>query len=352
MACHLLPIRFITATAWQRTPCLYNAVLFMIAFGGATIADADSLCVRFDVVQIAGAADVSSDEFLTANPDEKLIRIRLPISSLVHLGSEDSLLQYLYLVSGSAASSFQIEDYAPKTTLASDVAGPISIEQNSGNSTNIGIKADAPADLPVNVDASASRNVSSSNLQRLQRLPPKYLIAASGTMHRGLSAYFKLRPSSQTTLEGEKTFEIVARVPYNWRAGLIHVRCAAYASDKHKAAKKSPNVCANEQFVVGVYIDGDEVAKQRVWELAQKQHQLQAVAQQHAGTIDDERFPSLGHKLGAVFSVTKPRIPAEWLDQLLMSSDFQDFERHLPRKVRSAATEYRQARQQVIRFAG
>ncbi len=346
MACHLLPNHFNIIT-WLRSAALLSVALCVIP--GAQAANP---CVRFDVVQITGAADISSNEFLTANPDEKLIRIRLPISSLVHLGDEENLLQYLYLVSGSATSSFQIEDYAPKTTLASDVAGPISVEQNSGNSTNIGLKADAPKDLPVNVDASASRNVSSSNSQRLQRLPPKYLVAASGTMHRGLSAYFKLRPSSQTTLEGEKTFEIVARVPYNWRAGLIHVRCAAYATNGNKSGKKSPSVCSNERFVVGVYIDGDEVAKQRVWDMARKQHQLQTVAQQHAGTIDDERFPSLGHKLGAVFSVTKPRIPDQWLDQLLMSSEFQDFERHLPRKVRSAATEYRQARQQVIRFAG
>ena len=309
-------------------------------------------CVRFDVVQIADATNASTPEFLAANPDEKLINIRLPVSSLVRLGSEDSLLQYLYLISGTATSSFQIVDYAPKTTLASDVAGPISIEQNSGNSTNIGLKASGPDELPVKADASASRNVSSSNSHRLQRLPPKQLIAASGTMHRGMSAYFKLKPSSQTTLEGDKLFEVTMRVPRSWRASLLHVTCSAFARGDRKSSEMENIVCGSNRFVVGVYMAGDEVAKQSVWELAEKQKHLHALAVEHAKTIRDQRFPSLRHKLGAALSMTKPRIPDGWLDHLLLSSDFHEFERHLPRQVRMAATEYRQARKQVVGFAG
>lgn len=347
MVCHL------RTRAPQVLPHLSFLLFFSLAQATSpTHAQAEQPCVRFDVVQIVDATDTSTPEFLAANPNEKLIRIRVPVSSLVRLGSEDSLLQYLYLISGTATSSFQIVDYAPKTTLASDVAGPISIEQNIGNSTNIGFKASGPDELPVKADASANRNVSSSNSHRLQRLPPKQLIAASGTMHRGRSAYFKLKPSSQTTLEGDKLFEFTARVPRSWRASLLHVTCSAFAKGDRTSSESENVVCGSNRFVVGVYLAGDGEAKQSVWELAEKQRSLHVLAAQHADTIRDHRFPSLRHKLGAALSVTKPRIPDRWLDHVLLSGDFQEFERHLPIKVRIAASEYRQARKQVVGFAG
>jgi len=326
------------------------AFVAFIVFAVSPELIAASPSVRFDVVQATHASDVSDAEFLAANPDAKLIHLRLPISSLVQLPDERSLVQYLYFISGPATTSFQIVDYAPKTTLASDVAGPISVEQNSGDSTNIGIKADVPHDV-LKANASASRNHSTSNSHRLQQLPPKYLLSASGTMRRGTAAFFKLRPSSQTTLEGDKVFEITASVPYNWRAGLLHIHCVA-STRKKSVGKESESVCGENRFVVGAYMSGDEAAKQSVSELVAKQQQLQSLAAKHAEVIADRRFPTIGHKLGAALSVTKPKIPEQWLDQLLLSNEFHDFERHLPRKLRSAANQYREARKQVFRFAG
>lgn len=331
---------------WSCVSCLFFATVVSV--------DARQPCVQFDVVQIADAIDVSTPKFLAANPDEKLIAIRLPVSSLVRLGSEDSLLQYLYVMSGRSSSLFQVVDYAPKTMLSSDVSGTISIEATTGDATNLGVKAVAPSNSPIKADASVSLNSNSTNSRRLQKLPPKELISASGTMHRGASAYFKLKPSSQTTLEGDKLFELTARVPYNWRAGLLQVNCAAFAKSRGvaKSFEDEDVVCGRNQFIVGIYLAGDEVAKERVWNLTTTQRELLSVARLHSKAIEDERFPTIGHKLGAALSVVKPRIPARWLDQLLLSNDFHAFERHLPRKVRMAATEYREARKQVVGFAG
>ena len=315
----------------------------------ARFALADSPCVRFDVVQMTAATNASTPEFFAANPGEKLIHVRIPVSSLVRLESEGSLLQYLYLITGSS-SPFQIVDYAPRTTLGTDITGSISLEKNNGESATVGLKALTPRDFPIKADASANRNVSNSNSRRLEKLPPKQLLAASGTLHRGASAYFKLKPSTQTTLEGDKLFEITARVPDSWRAGLLQVNCAAFA--KSRGHSDNHVVCGRNQFVVGVYMSGDELARERVWKLSETQQQLLTLAHEHADTIKDRRFPSLGHKIGAAFSVVKPRIPNEWLDQLLISDEFHSFERHLPRKVRFAATQYREARKQVTGFAG
>lgn len=310
-------------------------------------------CVRFDVPHTAAAEDITTPEFLAVSPGEKLVRIRLPISSLVQLETESPLLQYLYSISGTTQHPFTVVDYAPKTTLTTDVNGFIATEHGNEESTSIGVNALVPREIPLKADATAKHNTGHHASERMERLPPKQLLSASGTMHRGTSVYFKLKPSSQTTLEGDKHFEIVARVKDSWRASMLYVRCSAFTKPKQGGfSEKSSNVCGQRGFVVGVHLAGDELARSRVQRLAESQSQLHVLADQHSRFIEEKRFPSIGHKFGAMLSVVKPRIPDHWLNQLLTSGDFHPFERHLPQSIRAAATDYRQARAEVIGFSG
>lgn len=323
--------------------CLLTAILFLSSLSALA-----AQCVRFDVAHSIAAQDVTTPEFLAMYPHEKLVQIRLPISSL--LQSEESRLEFLYMISGTTTHPFQVVDYAPKTTLITDIEGLVSSEVSEDNSTSIGLHALSPDEFPVKTDANAKLSRGSRQLERMDRLPPKQLLSASGTMHRGLSAYFKLKPSTQTTLEGGHVFEVTARVKQGWRASLIHVHCTAFLTDDESARVASK--CSQQGFVVGVYLAGDDMAKSSVEKLAIAQLELLKLAQVHARSIEDRRFPSIGHKLGAALSVVKPKIPESWLNDLLTSGDFHRFERHLPRPVRDAATEYRQARAKVIGFAG
>jgi len=328
---------------------LHWILLFVVTFSSSTFSSsvtlADDFCVQFDVAQSISAEDASTTEFLADHPNEKQIRIRIPISALFH-ADQDPQLQFLYLVSGPTTSPFQIVDYAPRTILTTDVKGLISTEQAEDTATSIGINALAPPELHLKADATANHSAGSRNSQRMEVLPPKQLLSASGTMHRGVSAYFKLKPSTQTTLEGSKTFEVVARVPKEWRASLLYVNCAAFGKSKVKT------ICGQRGFVVGVHLAGDEAARRSVEQLASTQQQLELLARKHAKFIEEQRFPSMGHRLGGALSVVKPKIPNRWLNQLLTSDDFHSFERHLPQTIRAAATNYRQARAEVISFAG
>ena len=317
-------------------------------FFGAGLTTLAAQCVQFDVVHSVAACDVSTDEFQQTHPDEKLIQIKLPISSLVH--AEESRLQFLYVVSSTTGHPFQVVDYAPKTTLMSDIEGLVSSEVAEDHSASIGIHALTPSDFPAKTDANAKLNRGKRRIEQLDRMPPKQLLSASGTMHRGLSAYFKLNPSTQTTLEGHRLFEITARVNKSWRASLLHVRCVALRSSE--TSPQPTSACNRQDFVVGVYLAGDEQAKTNVQKLSTAQFELQQLARTHAHSIDEQRFPTIGHKLGAALLVVKPQIPEDWLNHLLSSGDFHHFERHLPRPVRAAATEYRQARADVIDLAG
>jgi len=242
----------------ERIHLFHLAVAVLLSTTGNSLL-ATVPCVLFDVVPSAAAVDVTPPEFFAANPTEKLIVIQFPISSLVRLESENGLIQYLYVISGTNAL-FQIVDYAPKTQLDSDVKGKVSVEKHRGESTTLGLKVYTPHDLFLDGDATAHHGANDSDSTRFEQLPPLRLIAASGTMHRGLSAYFKLKPSTRTTLEGDKTFAITAHVPASWRAGLIHVNCQAFGQSRRAKPYRDQDdlVCG---FVVGVYMQGDAVPR-------------------------------------------------------------------------------------------
>lgn len=304
-------------------------------------------CVQFDVIHSVPAHDVSTPEFQTTSPGEKLICIKLPISSFIQ--SDESQLQLLYFISGTTKQRFQVVDYAPKTILITDVDGVVSSEVSEDDSTSIGIQALAPGELPVRGDASAKVNRGTRRLERQARLPQKHLLAASGTMHRGLSAYFKLNPSTQTTLEGDHLFEITARVKSSWRASLLHIHCVALKTSE--GADWTGTACNQQDFIVGAFLAGDEQAKACIEGFTTAQIELVQLARTLAQSVEERRYPSFPHKLGAAISVVKPKIPDDWMSDLLSSGDFHPFERHLPRPIQTAATQYRQARAAVLDLA-
>ena len=310
-------------------------------------------CVRFDVAEVVACQDVTPGGYSATNIGEKLIKARFPISSLIRLGREDSLIQYLYIIA-SSSRPFQIVDYSPHTELKTDVTGHLSVETRRGKRTNLGIKAALPRESPVQSDAAANFSSTATDSVRFEKLPPRQILSASGTMQRGAALYFKLKPSTQTSLEGDKTFEIIARVPSDWRGGLMHVHCAAYGQARGISTLRDEAdlVCGRRAFIVGIYLEGDAEAKAAVWAFAQTQRHLRQLAVSQAGKIDKERFPSLGHKLGGAFSLVEPRIPERWLDRVLATPQLPEFSRHLPREVRVAATRYDEARRAVTRLAG
>ena len=134
----------------------------------------------------------------------------------------------------------------------------------------------------------------------------------------------------------------------------MHVHCAAYGQARGIGTLRDEAdlVCGRRKFIVGIYLEGDVEAKGAVWDFAQTQRHLRQLAASQADKIDEERFPSLGHKLGGVFSLVEPRIPQRWLDRVLATPQLPEFSRHLPREVRFAATRYDEARHAVSRLAG
>lgn len=184
--------------------------------------------VGFDVPERLVGRDVTTDAFAEAHPDRRLIEIETPVSLQLFRGEAGKIQDIVIEVDGSAAD-LSVYDYAPRTELQSEFAEPI--EQKTTVATDRSIGASLGAEIATDVSltptisAGASKQETSTEVR--SRLPPKQATVVSGTIGGRSGVYFKLRHSSQSTLEGERTFKVTFEAPASWSGGDIQVRCLA-----------------------------------------------------------------------------------------------------------------------------
>jgi hypothetical protein len=299
-------------------------------------------CVHFDVTDVVTCRPVLDEQFQADHPGEMLIEATFEVSSLVRLGSEGKLSQFLYVIE-SPQRSLVVHDYAPKTQFVTEVAGNVGIRKNTEKSSNLGINASFNTDLLASASANASNGQKRSTNLSYELLPPKQLLAASGTIARRTAVYFKLKPSAQTSMDGARRLTVVFRADDNWRGDYVRLRCAAY--DRSTSGKP---ICGSSDFLVGLHMLGDEAARQTVASLSQADRRLRRLALDKRGEVQRQRFPSTTDKLGAFFNVSRPKIPDDWLRQAMQGDASSGFERYLPSSVREAVREFRQSRNRVL----
>ena len=153
---------------------------------------------------------------------------------------------------------------------------------------------------------------------RYEVVAAKELLASSGTWGRGRGAYFKFRPSRQTSLEGVQELAIVFQAPASWRAGKLILHCRAESIRRSLLREETVQVGAAD-FVIPLYLANDVEAHAVVQQyvMAENQLRLQAIRHQRAS-------PSPPHRLaGELSSLWRPRqpesLPADWWTQLIFA---------------------------------
>jgi hypothetical protein len=112
-------------------------------------------------------------------------------------------------------------------------------------------------------------------------LPPLETVAASGTLLRGSGVFFKLKGSPRRPLEGASEFALVLRVPRDWRADYVRVQCQATAIERGLVSSLDQTITAGERkFLVALYLEGDEGARQTADEFARRDAALRTAAKQ------------------------------------------------------------------------
>ncbi|MEQ8848387.1 hypothetical protein [Botrimarina sp.] len=189
--------------------------------------------VGFDVPQRLVCRDVTTDAFLAERPGERLVEIVAPVTLLLYHGEARRVQDVVVEIDGASAG-LAVYDYAPRTELVAEHAQPIEVKKTESVDKTIGgsLGGKIAGDVALAPTISGGATKSEAVTTTQNRLPPKRPLVVSGTTGRRTGVYYKLRKSSQSTLEGEQEFRVTFAAPADWSGGSIEVRCVARGEQK------------------------------------------------------------------------------------------------------------------------
>ena len=255
-----------------------RSLLVLIAaglFSGCTVllcpaqSYADTARVAFDVSYSVPCRDVTPEEFAEANPGRKIVEARFQVSSLFRRGGEQDVQQLMYVIQ-SPERRLRVVDFEPKTQVESEVADTIQITKKGEDAStldgSVSLHLSPMTAVQLTPSIGASKLKKEILEEKYSKLAPKQLLLASGTIDRGNGVFFKLKPSSQASLEGRKEFVCLFVVPKEWRGDYAYVECTA------KPRSRSPWSTADNygrtKTLVGLYLEGNVEARNAVERLA------------------------------------------------------------------------------------
>jgi len=296
--------------------------------------------VAFDVNQVAAARNTGSVGLLNQMIDSKLVDVQLDVSALFTPGDTAVITEYTVRVI-SRHEEVQVSDFSPRTEMQSDVFGTMQVSTNQDRVREAAIRGVGAYPGVGSAQGYAFYHDTNQENVHYARKPALEMASAAGTLERGRGVYFKVRQSSQTTLEGARPFRIVFEVPSSWRADLLDVTIEA-AGFEHAGAKRL-RVLSSEQFVVAVYLENDDHAARVARNYLRQQQSLRNFAKTFSKTIEQRSYPTPIHKLGARLDIYEPSIPSHWLEDLIyqqgVSYNLTKLS-HLPVDVRVAIMSY------------
>ena len=350
--------RTYTSRKYGFFPPLLITAITMNLFASETfcsLAQAALPSLQFDVEHRVACVDVQDQSQFKTEKGERLVQARIPISTLVRHGSPDKLVQLLMRIE-NPDRSIQVVDYQPRTTLATDIVGNIGIETKQDQA--------AAFDLTLSGQQAGIRGTTSADFGtkqgksvKWQHLPPLELLAASGTIARGSGAYFKLKSSRRTSLEGNRNFTLLLRVPRDWQSGVLHIDCMGQARQRSTLTQREETVtCGHHRFVVALHATGNALAQRHAERLIQADKALRQSAIVHEQQILARAYPYPGYRIAAFLQTVEPQIPDHWLETVLFhlprseeplqENPFGNWAR-LPAPVHDAARQYLRAKRQL-----
>ncbi len=212
--------------------------------------------VEFDVARAVECRDITPEERLTLYPMQRLVEVSLPISVRFQDASADDVDEVDIEVSGAAAG-LRVQDFAPQTRLASEITHEIettttskkshSLDGTLGGSIPIPGAADAVARLTPSITAGiAGCNTAT---EKINRLPVKHVYVVSGTYAEGSGVFFKLKRTSQTSLEGVHELAVTFVTPRRWPTIELQVTCSAHGERKLLWVRQSATLGHVEKYV-------------------------------------------------------------------------------------------------------
>jgi hypothetical protein len=226
--------------------------------------------LEFDVPFLISCRSLPLKDAARDDLGKELIEVVIPISARVQAGTEKDLKQCLYtLVDPAEPETLSVTDWLPRTELRSEFAKPIQFSNE--HLAKVGISLSAHYVLSAAGDATGQLKSGVA----YELLPPQEIVLASGTVQHGHGVFFKLKPSTQTTLEEKKSFSAIVAVPRGWRGGCLKLQCEALGWDRGVVPTFDREVGSGKVvFYLALYLAGDEEAEKLAAHMATCQQEL------------------------------------------------------------------------------
>ncbi len=248
-----MALRRFSCSRWLPKVAIATVMVFASPAGRA-----DGIKAIFDVPDKIECRDVTPTKCAAAYPDVKVIEATIRISASLEEGTEDSIVDFTYMIS-SPEMRLKILDYLPNTLLESRFADDrIEVTDRIEDTDTTNLEALAGYSI-FSLSAARSQVNRRTESNQYERIAPKALVLASGTMNRGHGVFYKLRRSNTVSLEGAKEFTFLAKVPKNWRGDWCTVMCTSRANKKTLLGNSIVSAGA-ARVDVGLHLSGDKEA--------------------------------------------------------------------------------------------
>lgn len=293
--------------------------------------------VRFDCPSVAAATIVDQHSF------GRIVEVVIPVSTTV--SDSKLVLQEIQTEVYWNRNAYPIVKYEPLTSLQSKYEGPIAIEKNRETSYKLGADLSSSYLDFATPTLNAGVGWKNAEIKRFSEIPQHQWTVASGTIKRGTGAYFQFKPSRTETLEGGRDLTVAYDVPESWRGGVLQINCRAFGKRK-VLGLFGESFEHSRVFVVPVYLQGDQQAREFALEFARSEQRLRYGWSQYQNQLAE----SNANPAKLLFS-NEARVSGLWVHQLIQSGSdiaIEKVESQLPKKVANAANEFVRARQNLI----
>ena len=198
------------------------------------------------------------------NPDAKVIVTTIRIAATFK-GEEDQVDRIEYWL--RMPKAIKLADYMPTTQIGAEDAEVIHGNQLVSNEATVtSLNGGAGVgfrfwNFGVGAERRDEKGHQIASNVTVKSLPRKALVLAASTEDIGRTLHFKLKRHSQFTLQGDRDYVVLAKVPKDWSGDDVILECAAYRD----GITVSRNIVS-----VGLYIEGDGVAKRRAEDAAKR----------------------------------------------------------------------------------
>jgi hypothetical protein len=237
---------------------------------------AESLDVQFDCGAVVPCQEISSETSLAPHPRQKIIEAVVQVSVRIIAGQAEDVSELLFEIH-SPGRRARVVDFEPKTVLESELTEPIKITRTAERQRSFGVGLGGGVAVPVgptHVEAAPTANVGTSRREvvtkSIKRVAPKRAIVIAGTTHRQHGVFYKLRPSTQRTLEGVHELTCRFAVPDDWRGDWLLLSCRAEGIQTRYFVKSNVT-CGDARYVLALHVAGDDDAREAAEHLADAQ---------------------------------------------------------------------------------